>query len=152
MISWRVTLARVPDPSEALASLPRDARTRLDELARAIERVPLQDLPLYADHRFDDEHVQAVDEAERIAKEAGLTDGIRAAQHALREAVIGLYGSAQMRGTITGMNISPPPGTDQDRIRMLESLGDAVLATILGDRLDPDDHAELLGLWARLLP
>jgi hypothetical protein len=42
-------------------------------------------------------------------------------------------------------------GTNEDRIRMLESLGDAVTATILGDRLDPDDHAELLGLWARIL-
>ena len=56
-----------------------------------------------------------------------------------------------MRGTIMGTNITPPAGTNEDRVRMLESLGDAVTATILGDRLDPDDHSELLGLWARLL-
>ena len=142
----------MPDPSDPLAALPTDARKRLDELARAIERVPLQDLPLYADRRFDDEHIRAVQEAERIADEAGLSERIRAAQQALREAVIQLYGSAQLRGTIMGMNIAPPPGTDEDRIRMLESLGDAVMATILDDRLDPDDHAELLGLWARILP
>jgi hypothetical protein len=142
----------VPDPSDPLAALPTDARKRLDELARAIERVPLQELPLYADRRFDDEHIRAVQEAERIADEAGLSERIRAAQQALREAVIQLYGSAQLRGTIMGMNIAPPPGTDEDRIRMLESLGDAVSATVLGDRLDPDDHAELLGLWARTLP
>jgi hypothetical protein len=46
----------------------------------------------------------------------------------------------------------PLASLNEDRIRMLESLGDAVTATVLGDRLDPDDHAELLGLWARLLP
>jgi hypothetical protein len=143
---------RVPERPDPLASLSGDARKGLDELALAIERVPLQDLPLYADRRFDDEHVRAVEAAERVAHEAGLTNGIRAAQRALREAVVGLYGSAQMRGTILGTNIAPPPGTDEDRIRMLESLGDAVSATVLGDRLDPDDHAELLGLWARLLP
>ena len=142
----------MPDPSDPLAALPTDARKRLDELARAIERVPLQDLPLYADRRFDDEHIRAVQEAERIADEAGLSERIRAAQQALREAVIQLYGSAQLRGTIMGTNIAPPSGTDEDRIRMLESLGDAVMAAILDDRLDPDDHAELLGLWARILP
>jgi hypothetical protein len=93
-----------------------------------------------------------VQEAERIADEAGLSERIHAAQQALREAVIQLYGSAQLRGTIMGTNIAPPSGTDEDRIRMQESLGDAVMATILDDRLDPDDHAELLGLWARILP
>jgi hypothetical protein len=142
----------VPDQSDPLASLPGDARNALDQLAQAIERVPLEDLQLYADRRFDDEHIRAVEEAKRVADEAGLTDGIRAAQRALTEGVVQMYGSVQMRGTILGTNIAPPPGTNEDRIRMLESLGDAVTATVLGDRLDPDDHAELLGLWARLLP
>jgi hypothetical protein len=142
----------VPDQSDPLASLPGDARKALDQLAQAIERVPLEDLQLYADRRFDDEHIRAVEEAKRVADEAGLTDGIRAAQRALTEGVVQMYGSVQMRGTILGTNIAPPPGTNEDRIRMLESLGDAVTATVLGDRLDPDDHAEMLGLWARLLP
>lgn len=142
----------MPDQSDPLASLPRDARKALDQFAQAIERVPLENLQLYADRRFDDEHIRVVEEAKRVADEAGLTDGIRAAQRALTEGVVQMYGSVQMRGTILGTNIAPPPGTNEDRIRMLESLGDAVTATVLGDRLDPDDHAEMLGLWARLLP
>jgi hypothetical protein len=142
----------VPDQSDPLPSLPRDARKALDQFAQAIERVPLENLQLYADRRFDDEHIRVVEEAKRVADEAGLTDGIRAAQRALTEGVVQMYGSVQMRGTILGTNIAPPPGTNEDRIRMLESLGDAVTATVLGDRLDPDDHAEMLGLWARLLP
>ncbi len=137
---------------DAIDGLPADARQRLDELARAIERVPLDDLPLYADTRSDEEHQRSVETAAGVADEAGLSDGIRAARHALQEAVIHMYQSEQMRGTIMGMNIAPPSGTKDDKVRMLDSLGDAVTATILGDRLDPDDHAELLGLWARLLP
>jgi hypothetical protein len=138
--------------ADAIDRLPPDALKRLDELAKAIERVPLADLALYADRRYDDEHVRSVEAAEQVAEDAGLTEGIRAAQRALREAVIRLYGSAQLRGSIMGTNIAPPPGTDEDRIRMLESLDDAVTATILDERLDPDDKSELLGLWARLLP
>ncbi len=140
------------DDASAIDRLPPDARKRLDELAQAIERVPMDELPLYADRGFDDEHVAAVDRAKAVADEAGLTAGIVAAQRAMADGVIEMYGSSQMRGSIMGMNIAPPPGTDEDRMRMLESLGDAVSATVLGDRLDPDDHAELLGLWARLLP
>ena len=137
--------------ADAIDRLPANARTALDKLARAIGRVPLEDLLLYADRRFDAEHVRAVEAAKRIADEAGLTDGIRAAQRALADAVVQMFGQLQMRGTIMGTNITPPAGTNEDRVRMLESLGDAVTATILGDRLDPDDHSELLGLWARLL-
>jgi hypothetical protein len=136
----------------AIDRLPADARKRLDELAAAIERVPLDDLPLYADRRLDDEHATSVETAARVAHEAGLTDGIRAAQRALTEGVLRMYGSERLMGTVMGMTMASPGGSDEDRIRMLESLGDAVVATVLGDRLDPDDHAELLGPWARLLP
>ena len=111
----------------------------------------LEELPLYADRRFDDEHVAAVDRAKAVAGEAGLTAGVEAAQRAMAEGVIQMIGASRPRVSITGMNMSWPSGTDEDRVRMLESLGDAVTATILADRLDPDDHAELLGLWARLL-
>jgi hypothetical protein len=137
---------------DAIARLPAAARRDLDELAQAIERVPLQDLQLYADRTSDEEHIRAVAEADRIAAESGLTEGILAARRALIDAVIAMYGQVQMRGTIFGTDVAPPAGSDADRIRMLESLGDAVTATILGDRLDPDVHAELLGLWSRLLP
>jgi hypothetical protein len=136
----------------AIDRLPADARKRLDELAGAIERVPLDDLPLYADRRIDDEHLTSVETAARMADEAGLTEGIRAAQRALTEGVVQMYGSERLMGTIMGMSTASPAGSNEDRVRILESLGDAVAATVLGDRLDPDDHAELLGLWARLLP
>jgi hypothetical protein len=136
---------------DAIERLPAAARRDLDQLARAIDRVPLQDLALYADRRSDEEHQRAVAEADRVAQEAGLTEGVLAAKHRLLDAVIATFGEVQMRGTFFGTDVAPPPGTDADRIRMLESLGDAVTASVLGDRLDPDVHAELLGLWARLL-
>jgi len=47
---------------------------------------------------------------------------------------------------------SPGLGTTDDRVRVLRSLGDAVTALVLWDRLDDADRFELLGQWARLLP
>jgi len=138
--------------ADAIDRLPPDARKRLDVLAGAIERIPIDELPLYADRRFDDDHVAAVDRAKAVADEAGLTAGVEGAQRAMAEGVIQMMGASRFRASITGMNMSWSSGTDEDRVRMLESLGDAVTATILADRLDPEDHAELLGLWARLLP
>jgi len=43
-------------------------------------------------------------------------------------------------------------GPTDDRVRVARSLGEAVTAIVLEDHLDREDHAELLGLWDRLLP
>ena len=137
---------------DPLGRLPQAARQDLDELARALERVALQDLPLFTDRTFDEEHVRAVEEGKRVAADAGLTEPIRAAQQELADMVIRMYGSQQVRAAVLGSAYALPAGTDEDRIQMLQSLADAVTATVLGDRLEPDVHAELLGLWARLLP
>ena len=42
-------------------------------------------------------------------------------------------------------------GADDDRLRIMQSLADAVMAIVLGDALDESDRAELLGAWDELL-
>ena len=46
--------------------------------------------------------------------------------------------------------MAPNLGSVDDRVRIAESLGDAVTALVLDDRLDADVRGELLGLWSRI--
>ena len=38
-------------------------------------------------------------------------------------------------------------GADDDRLRVMQSLADAVIAIVLGDALDEADRAQLIGGW-----
>jgi hypothetical protein len=140
-----------PSP-DALDRLPADARTRLQAFAAALERVPVDELGLYADRTWDDEHRAAVERARDVAADARLAEPVEAAQGALAEGIIRMLGSSRLRVSIVGANVAPSSGTEEDRRRILDSLADAVTALVLGDRLDEADRAELLGLWARILP
>ena len=139
------------DP-KALDRLPSGARVRLEAFTAALERVPVDQLGLYADRTWDEEHVAAVERARDAAQDAGLTEPIEAAQRALADGIIHLLASTRYRVTMFGGDMAPSSGSNTDRQRILDSLADAVTALVLGDRIDPADEAELLGLWARLLP
>ena len=139
-------------PGDALERLPADARQRLDAFARALDRVPLEDLPLYVARARQPRHRRAVERAELSAIESGLGEPVAAARQALIEGVIRKLADGQFRVWIGGVQMAPNLGPVDDRVRIAESLGDAVTALVLGDRLDPDARAELLGLWDRILP
>jgi hypothetical protein len=139
------------DP-KALDRLPSGARVRLEAFAAALERVPVDQLGLYADRTWDDEHVAAAERAREVAEDARLTEPIEAAQRALADGIIRLLASTRYHVTMLGGDMAPSSGSHEDRQRIIDSLADAVTALVLGDRIDPADEAELLGLWARLLP
>ena len=77
---------------------------------------------------------------------------IDAARSRLEAGIAREYASAMVRVSFVGLNSSPGLGPTDDRVQVMRSIGDAVTAIALWERLDADDRAELLGLWARLLP
>ena len=135
------------DPLDALSA---EARRRLETFAAALERVQVDDLPLYAVKPREPDHRRAVEAAEQASRAAGLDETIEAAREALLEYVARAYGNAQYRTGYIAMNSAPGLGPTDDRVRVMRSLGDAVAALVLGDAIDEADRAELLGAWANV--
>jgi hypothetical protein len=137
---------------DALDRLPEDARKGLDALARAIDRLAVDDLPLYVARRRQPRHRRAVETAELVAIESGLSGVVAAARTAMIEGVLRQMADRQFRVWVGGVAMAPDLGPVDQRVRIAESIGNAVTALVLGDRLDASDRAQLLGLWDRLLP
>ena len=136
----------------ALDTLPTTTRARLNLFARALSDIPVDQLPMHV-ARDDRRRVQAVETAELVAIEHGLEPAVTAARRVMIEAIGREYAQSQLRiSGIFGVNMAPSMGPTGDRVRVARSLGEAVTAIVLEDHLDPEDHAELLGLWDRLLP
>ncbi len=140
------------DPADGPADLPEDARARLEAFSQALDRLNVEDLPLYLARGRRPRHRRAVETAELIAIESGLAGAVDAARHVVIEAVIRQFGEGQFRVWVGGVAMAPNLGPVDERLQIAGSLGEAVTALVLGDRLDADDSAELLGLWHRLLP
>ena len=132
-------------------SLPPAARKRLEEFASALERVRVGDLTLYAVGHPEDGSPSAT-EAATVARERGMESAIDGARLAVRAYVANAYANAQYRGSWIGEDTSPGLGPTADRIRVMRSLDDAVIALVLDDSLREADRSELLGAWANLLP
>jgi hypothetical protein len=136
------------DPLDGLAA---DARARLETFGRAVERLHVDDLPLYAIRTRQPRHRRAVEAAALVAADAGLTVAVEGARSAMTEFIAREYASAQLRTSWLGVNSSPSLGPADDRIRVLRSISSAVTALVLWDRLDAADRGELLGVWERLV-
>jgi hypothetical protein len=139
------------DRTEALDHLPSATRSRLEALGAAIERISIEELPLYAVRPRQPDHGRAVDEAALVARESGMTTAVEAAQAAMLDFVAMLYSAAPNRFGIGGEMVANL-GRPDDRVRVMQTLGDAVAALVLHERLRQTDRMELLGEWARLLP
>jgi hypothetical protein len=140
------------DATAGLAGLPPDARTRLDGFSRALDRLNVDDLPLYVARTRQPRHRRAVETAELVAIESGLVKTVDAARRVVVEQIIRTIADSQFRVWVGGVKMAPNMGSVDERVQIARSLGEAVTALVLGDRLDADDSAELLGLWDRLVP
>jgi hypothetical protein len=138
--------------ADALDRLEPDARDRLQAFAAAVDRLAVDDLPLYVSRVRQPRHRRAVEAAELVAIENGLGDVVGAARTAMIEGVIRQMAERQFRVWVGGVAMAPDQGPVDQRVRIAESIAEAVTALVLGDRLDPADRAELLGLWDRLVP
>jgi hypothetical protein len=136
---------------EQLDALPPDARARLAGFSRAVERLHVDELPLYAVKPMQPAHQRAGERAVLVASQAGLTDAINAARTAVTTFIGNQYTAAQFRTSVLGMNTAPGLGPADDRVRVLRSIGDAIAAIVLWDALDEADRAELLGPWSNLV-
>jgi hypothetical protein len=137
---------------DALDRLPSDARDRLRSFVAALDRVHVDDLSLYVARRRQPRHRRAVEAAELVAAESGLRDVVAAARHAALDGLMRTYVDASLRVSYVGLNPVGGGGSVEDRVRVAESVSDAITAIVLGDRLDAHVRGELLGLWDRLLP
>jgi hypothetical protein len=138
--------------ADALAGLPPNTRARLERFSGALERLNVDDLPLYAVRTREPGHSESLDRAAAIANDAGLTAAIDAAEAVVRAYIGRVYATAQFRTSVVGMNTAPGLGPTEDRVRVVRSLGDAVTAIVLDQRLDESDQTELMGAWERLIP
>ena len=138
-------------PEDALDRHPADARQRLEALARAVDRIHVDDLVLHVARRRGPRHRRAVETAELVAVRNGLVEPIAAARRLILEGVLRSYANAGLRVGVAGVNPLGGGAVD-DRVRVAESLSEAKKALVLWDPLDADPRAELLGLWERLLP
>jgi hypothetical protein len=145
-------MTRTVDSGDGLAGLPADARTRLDGFSRALDRLDIEDLPLYVARVRQPRHRRAVETAELVAIESGLVETVDAVRRVVMEQIIGRFGDSQFQVWVGGVKMAPNMGSVDERVQIARSLGDAVTAMVLGDRLEAHDLDELLGLWSRLLP
>jgi hypothetical protein len=146
-----MTPAPVPDGSDPLESLPRDARARLVGFMTALERINVGDLTLYAVRQRETEHSRAVAAAAQAASERHLEPQLEAARAAAIDYVTLAYQNAMMRISYVGPTTATGFGPADDRVRVMRSLADAVTAIILDDALDDAVRAELMGAWDGLL-
>jgi hypothetical protein len=143
----------VPDGNDPATALPADARRRLDAFTEALERVNVGDLSLYAIPGDEAEIDRARQAAHDVARQRGLAAALEAARHEVVESVADDYrGTAARLGYVGGAAPTVGFGADDDRLRVMQSLADAVMAIVLGDALDEADRGELLGGWDGLLP
>jgi hypothetical protein len=142
----------VPDANDPAAALPPDARNRLDAFTAALERIDVGEMSLYAIPGDEAEVERAREAARAVARELGLEPALEAARQDVLEFVAEDYrGTAAGLGYIGGTSPTVGFGPGDDRLRVMQSLADAVMAVVLGDALDESDRAELLGAWDELL-
>src|SRR5438045_1676532 len=110
--------------SEGLVALERldpEARARLDALTQALDRLHIDDLPLYVARVRQPRHRRAVEHAELVAVQNGLRDVAAAARRVVTEALIRSFNDRQLRVWIGGMNMAPNLGPVDERVRIASS-------------------------------
>ena len=136
---------------EAVDRLPDVARRRLQGFAGRVERIRIEDLPMYVVRPIEPGHGEAIERALTAAESNGLAPGIEEARSAMIRFVERQFADAQYRPTLGGVNWALGLGPTEDRVKVARSLGEAVGAVVLWDALDEPDRAELLGPWANLI-
>ena len=138
----------MPDAGDPLNALPADARARFDAFTEALERIDVGAMSLYAIPGDEAEMEQAREAARAVARKRGLEPALDAARQEVLAFVSEDYRETSAGlGYLGGTSPTVGFGAGDDRLRVMQSLADAVMAVVLDDALDPDDRAELLGAW-----
>ena len=135
--------------ADPMAALPSTIRERLERFGRHVERIDIDQLPMYAARPLDPGHRRSVDDADLVAIESGRQDAVEAVRQTAVDYVNRRFTEAQFRPTWAGQ-AWVSAGTVDDRTKIAASLGEAMTAVALWDVLDEGDRDELLGPWATL--
>ena len=142
----------MPERDDPLAALPADARERFDAFTAALERINVGDMTLYSIPDAETDIDRAREAAHGVARERGLEAPLEAARQEVLAFVAESYREASAGLGYMGSSPTIGFGPDDDRLRVMQSVADAVTAVVLGDALEGGDRAELLGGWGSLLP
>jgi hypothetical protein len=126
--------------------------TDLEAFLQRVERLRAEELLVRTARPTDEAaHASAVAAAAEAARFSGRDRAVQDARRTIDEWVIGLFNRSTVQPGWYEANWGRP-GTTEDRANLAHSLGEAVTALLLADRLDPGDRDELLGAWADLVP
>ena len=126
--------------------------THLEAFLQRVERLAVEELLARSAKPIDERaHQSALDAATEAARFAGLERALADARGRIDEWVIGTFNRSNVQVGWYEANWGRP-GTTEDRANLAHSLGEAVTAVLLGDRLDATHRDELLGAWVDLVP
>ncbi len=136
-----------------MSRLPLRIRQRLDAFAEALDDLSLRDLPLYGALPFDPRRTElARKEADRLAAERGWTDGLIAARRIVLDWLDRRFVELGPTDSFPGLPaVSRYSVSVRDRIRIGQTLADAIRAVVFWDELAEADRDQLLGPWAALV-
>jgi hypothetical protein len=140
----------VPDAADPFGRLPSDVRRRIDLFVSRLERLSVEELlALAARPLAPDDHARALDAVDAAARESGRLDALGRVRADADEWVVRLYNRSTAQPGWYEANWGRP-GSSQDRANLATSLGEALGALVVWDRIDEADRDELLGTWADL--
>jgi hypothetical protein len=141
----------VPDRDDPLLRLPAPERARVARFLDRLERTRVDVMVTLAARPSDERaHAEAVERAEVAARESVRAAAIERVRADADEWVVRLYNRSTNQPGWYEANWGRP-GSGADRANLAASLGEALTALVLWDRLDDADRDELLGPFAALL-
>jgi hypothetical protein len=138
------------NPRDAVASLPRAARERLDRFAGAFQQLDSELYTAFAAASHDaDERQDALTRIQELIGSGSRRAAVLAAlaefrEFAVRSATEALGGFHAVLLTRTNQSSA------EDRVRFLSSLELAVATVILWDEIEPDERESFLGPWSEM--
>ena len=108
------------------------AALRVESFLATLGRLGPDDLMRTAlGHRDEREREAAREEAERLAREAGLDDLLAEARATVRERVLRAFDASLYRPTMVGLNWGLSEGTTDDRVATIRACEDAITAAVV---------------------
>jgi hypothetical protein len=142
----------VPEVDLLARALPPDVRRRLEQFLQRLDRLRVEDLPMFAAVSLDkDGYEESVRAASRAAFEANRR-GVLDQVHRDADAWLNrLFSRHQFYPEWAGPQMGMIAGTVGDRIRLAEALKSVLSALVLWDILDETYRENLVGAWAALI-
>jgi hypothetical protein len=142
----------VPEVEPLARALPPEVRRRLERFLQRLDRLRVEDLPMFAAVPLDNE---GYEESIRAASRGAFDTNRRVALDQVhRDAdawLKRLFSRHQFYPEWAGPQMGMIAGSARDRIRLAEALKSVLSALVLWDVLDEAYREHLVGAWAALI-